>query len=243
MKKILLSAMIFCAPLAAYSQDIYTLSYDNWEIDYSCENRGYEYFHYTTVPDGGSLKRYSPFHQEKDLPSECRQFKTSSYWLPKDAAIRYDRGHGVHQNIWDHKKKLMKKSNLMSNIIPQASKLNRHGLWRKTEELTECYRDIGTVEVWGGVVWGNDKSNDHFITSHGVTTPDQLWKVIKFPDGEVNAWLMPNDNSPTSVKMDTYLVSPAKLMNLTGYTFDISRQEKSEMDSYSKKRPRGCSLK
>lgn len=237
---VLLSTLLF----AQYSNaNIFKLDYGAWDIEYNCEHRGYEYFHYTTVPDGGSLKRYTPFHQEKDLPKSCRQKKTSSYWLPKGSEISYDRGHGNHQNIWDHSKKLMKLSNMMSNIVPQASKLNRRGVWRKTEELTECYRDIGTVEVWGGVIWGNDTSNDHFVKSHGVTTPDQLWKVIKFPDGKVNAWLMPNDNTPTASKMDYYLVSPAKIENLLGKTFDISRQERSQLDSYSEKRPRGCSLK
>ena len=225
------------------ADDIYTITYKNWDIDYSCKHRGYEYFHYTTVKDSGEIKRFKPFHKELQIPKKCSQFKTSSYWQKKGAKISYDRGHGVHQNIWDHSKVLMKESNSMANIIPQASKLNRSGVWRKTEELTECHRDKGEVEVWGGVVWGNDTSNDHFKKSHGVTTPDQLWKVIKFPNGEVNAWLMPNDNSPTGVKMDTYLVSPAKLMNLTGYVFEISRQEASELDSYSMKKPRGCSLK
>lgn len=226
-----------------FADDIYELDYGNWSIEYSCEHRGYQYFHYITVKDSGSLDRYKPFHIDKDIPKECSQKTTKSYRLPKGSVITYDRGHGVHQNIWDHSKKLMKLSNMMTNIVPQASQLNRRGVWRKTEELTECYRDIGEVEVWGGVIWGNDESNDYFKNSHGVTTPDQLWKIIKFPNGKVNAWLMPNDNTPTAVKMDTYLVSPAKIMRATGYEFDISRSEISELDSYSQPKPKGCSLK
>ena len=223
--------------------DIIKLDYESWDIEYNCKNRGYEYFHYKTVPDSGSEERINKFNLEKNMPKKCRQFKTSTYKAPKTSEISYDRGHGVHQNIWDHSKELMAQSNLFSNIVPQASELNRRGVWRKTEELTECYRDKGQVEVWGGVIWGDDTSNDHFVKSHGVVTPDYLWKVIKFPNGEVNAWLMPNDNTPTGVKMDTYLVSPKKLENKTGKQFDIDRRQRSQLDSYSEKKPRGCSLK
>jgi len=137
----------------------------------------------------------------------------------------------------------MKQSNSMANIVPQAKLLNRRGVWRKTEELTECWRDKGRVEVWAGNFWGTDSSNDYFIKSHGVVTPDKLWKVIKFPNGEVNAWLMPNDYSPTAIKMDTYLVAPASLTKLTGITFDISRAQNTQKDSSSVAKPRGCSLK
>ena len=144
------------------------------------------------------------------------------------------------QNIWDHSVRLMKESNRFSNIIPQASLLNRRGVWRKTETLTECWRDKGTVEVWGGVLWGNDASNDHFVKSHGVVTPDYLWKVIEFPSGEVNAWIMPNDNSAKAYKMDTYLVSPKRITNLTGVAFDIDPKQQSEADSASMSQPSKC---
>jgi endonuclease G len=235
--------LIFTTLLMPVQAETITLEYNSWSIEYNCENRGYQYFHYLTVPDGGSIERVSRFTKEMRLPKKCRQFKTSSYKLPKGAPISYDRGHGVHQNIWDNNKDLMKESNMMSNIVPQASKLNRSGVWRKAEELTECYRDLGQVEVWGGVIWGDDESNDHFVESHGVTTPDYLWKVIKFPDGEVNAWLMPNNNLPKSAVMDAYLVSPYKIENLTNKVFDINYNQKNEIDSYSVKRPKGCSLK
>lgn len=239
---ILISLLIGLLSCNVYARTI-KLDYGSWEIHYNCEKRGYEYFHYTTVPDTGNLDRYKPFHQEKRLPKKCRQYSKKSYKRPKNAPIKYDRGHGVHSNLFDHSKKLMKQTNSFANIVPQAKKLNRRGVWRKTEILTECYRDIGTVEVWGGVIFGNDKSNDHFIRSHGVVTPDYLWKVIKFPDGEVNAWLMPNDDTPTGLKMDTYLKAPATISKYTGIKFEIPRSELTERDNHSKSKPRGCSIK
>jgi endonuclease G len=241
-KKILLTLGLGLASSGAKAELI-ELDFGSWEIMYSCEHRGVESFHYKTVEDTGELKRYKPFHQEMRIPKRCRQFKTSSYRLPKNAKISYDRGHNVHQNVWDHSSKLMKQSNSMANIVPQASKLNRRGVWRYTEEVTECFRDFGTVEVWGGSIWGNDSTNDHFIKSHGVTTPDHLWKIIRLPNGKVNAWLMPNDNSPTRSRMDNYLVAPATIAKLTGIQFDIPSSEMSQMDTHSFQKPKYCSLK
>jgi len=219
------------------------LVFDNWEIDYNCEMRGYEYFHYTTVKDQGELPRYKPFHQEHKLPKECRQLTTGTYKQPIGVQ-NYDRGHGVHSNIWDHNNTLMKQSNSFANIVPQAKKLNRSGVWRQTEILTECYRDEGEVEVWGGVIWGDNAENDKFIYSHGVVTPDYLWKVIKFPDGNAQAWLMPNDDSPTKALMDNYLVKPSTITKYTGYSFrTISLAELNEKDTHSFKKPKYCSIK
>ena len=242
MKHFIVVAILLVFSQCSYAELI-SLDYGSWQIQYNCEKRGYESFHYKTVPDSGSFERFSPFHKEKLLPKHCQQFSTKTYRLPKGSKTHYDRGHGVHQNIFDHSKSLMKATNSMANIVPQAKKLNRLGVWRKTEILTECFRDIGTVEVWGGNIWGKDASNDHFIKTHGVVTPDYLWKVILFPNGEVNAWLMPNDYSPTGVKMDSYLVAPATITKYTGVSFAIPRSEVSEKDSHSEIKPRGCSLK
>lgn len=212
----------------------------HWTVWYNCNKRGYEAFYYKTVPDAGNLERYEPFHHEKRIPRRCRQTSTWSYKLPKDSPIKYDRGHGVHQNIWDHDQRLMKFSNSMANIVPQASKLNRWGAWRQTEKLTECYRDLGEVSVWGGVIWGTDASNDHFLESHGVVTPDYLWKVIIFPNGEVNAWLFPNNDSPAADKLDKYLIQPAELGKKAGFNFDIPYEQRYDTDTQSEPMPSNC---
>lgn len=217
MKRFLSLILLLPAVLHA---EIITLEYKHWTIDYNCEHRGYEFFHFKTVPDTGKLDRYKPFHQEQRLPEHCRQFSTDTYKTQVDGALAYDRGHAVSSNLWDHDKELMKSSNLFSNIVPQAKRLNRHGVWRQTEVNSECFREIGTVEVWGGVIWGKNESNDHFKASHGVTTPDLLWKVQRFPDGEINAFLMPNDYSPTKKTINDYLVTPHTLETLVGKYFE-----------------------
>lgn len=240
--KLIVLIVASISSLSVVADEIIQLKYKHWEIDYNCDKRGFENFHYFTVKDSGTLERYSTFHQEQMLPKRCQQFKTKPYSLPAKTSQKYHRGHGVHQNIWDHSKSLMTQSNSMANIVPQAAKLNSTGGWRVTEKLTECYRDIGVVEVWGGNLWGNDTTNDFFVKSHGVVTPDYLWKVIKFPDGEVNAWLFPNDNSPTSSKSDAYLVSPKKIERLTHLKFNLPKAELNEKDTRSKTMPKGCKL-
>ena len=62
-------------------------------------------------------------------------------------------------------------------------------------------------------------------------------------NGEVNAWLMPNDYTPTGMKMDTYLVSPATLTKLTHIEFDIPKSQLSQKDNHSRQKPSGCSIK
>ncbi|MDB2343149.1 DNA/RNA non-specific endonuclease [Porticoccaceae bacterium] len=225
------------------SGEIHKLVFDNWVIHYNCDHRGYEFFYYTAGTDTGNLERYKPFHQENQLPKYCRQKSTSTYKLPKNFPLSYDRGHGVHQNIWDHSRELMKQSNSMANIVPQASKLNRRGAWRQTEKLTECWRDKGDVAVHGGVIWGSDKSNDHFKSSHGVTTPDYLYKIIQFHDGGVNAWIFPNNNEPTVENIDNYLVSPADITELTGIIYNIPIIKVNVAAKTTRDLPVGCSLK
>lgn len=242
MRIIVILACLFSYNVAATDRYL-NLEFDSWTIVYNCNKRGYEWFHYTTVPDQGSLDRIDRFYYEGRLPSECRQFSTNSYSLPKDAPIRYHRGHGVHQNIWDHDAFLMTESNSMANIVPQAADLNSRGVWRYTEKLTECWRDIGAVEVWGGVVWGSNEANDHFVESHGVVTPDYLWKVVQFPDGRVNAWLMPNDYSPKEEDASSYLVSPARITGLTGVSFELPDHIRIRSAEDTVEMASGCSLK
>lgn len=240
--KLITTLVVLLTPRPAMSE-IIPLTFGKWEIEYNCEMRGYENFHYKTVKDTGNLDRVKPFHDEKELPKRCRQYTTSSYKKsPKNQ--RFDRGHGVHSNIWDHDKSLMAESNSMSNVVPQASKLNRQGVWRMTEILTECNRDFGELEVWGGNVWGDDSSNDFFIESHGVVTPDYLWKIIKFHDGVVNAWLMPNRNEGTTRdNIDAYLVTPQRIKELTHLKFNLTNEQLKNKAIRSKTRPSGCSIK
>lgn len=188
---------------------------------YNCEKRGFEIFTYEAYKDGGNNKRYSPFHTDNRLPKHCQQKKTSSYKKNKiTKAIHkanYDRGHGLPQNVVDDSLDKMKKTNLMSNIVPQNSTQNRTGLWRHTEKITECHRDNHSVKVVGGNIWGDDIRNDLFILSHGVITPDYLFKIILIDDENIMSWIIPNDNKAKASNADNYLVTVREIEEKLGY--------------------------
>lgn len=216
----LITASIFVSP-AFTSPDPtnITLSFDAFTLSYNCEKRGYNWSHYKTFADMGNLKRFTPFHVEERLPRHCRQFTTDSYKSPKGAPS-FDRGHGVDQNPFDHNRELMRQTNSFANIVPQNSTLNRQGLWRYTEKLTECLRDGELMDIYAGVYWGADSSNDYFVNSHGVVTPDYLWKIIISETGRAVAWLMPNTSVPTEDNAEQFLVSPAYIEEVTGWHFN-----------------------
>mmetsp|Transcript_31425 Transcript_31425/g.46635 ORF Transcript_31425/g.46635 Transcript_31425/m.46635 type:complete len:177 (-) Transcript_31425:119-649(-) len=126
----------------------------------------------------------------------------------------------------------MYESNTMTNILPQSSGFNQAGgAWRSTEDLIECTRDMVSVEkqvVFGGFLFDDD-SNDYFLESHGVPTPDLYWKVVirffksKDTKPDVIAWVFPNsyDSSDKNLNKrfpdeEGYLLSIAELQNVVG---------------------------
>ena len=84
--------------------------------------------------------------------------------------------------------------------------------------LFACKKKDFVSLVWAGVLWGNDSSNDFFLNTHGIATPDYWWKVvIRMDTGEYVAWIMPNDKQSKAGKIDSYLVSIEELANAGAY--------------------------
>lgn len=192
-----------------------SLDYGFYNVNYSCKHRGFNYLSYTTVPDQGKLKRYEPFHKESALekfPNCPSQKKTSSYKKTPNQP-QYHRGHGNHQNIWDHDIGMMEATNVMTNVVPHNGVQNSSGLWRELEMRVECARDKTEVMVFLGNDWGNDRSNDLFVKSHGVTTPDYIWRVhvYKSHPNKAFAWLIPNDEKAKKNDDLAYRVSLKEL--------------------------------
>tara|TARA_Y100000310_G_C20677023_1_gene813688 strand:+ start:2224 stop:3120 length:897 start_codon:yes stop_codon:yes gene_type:complete len=225
-----------------------SLDYGFYNVNYSCSHRGFNYLSYTTVPDQGKIKRYKPFHKEDALskfPNCPSQKKTSSYRKGKNQP-QYHRGHGNHQNIWDHDINMMMATNMMTNVVPHNGVQNTAGLWRELEERVECARDRTDVTVYLGNDWGNDGSNDYFKASHGVTTPDRIWRVhvYKSHPNKAFAWLIPNDEVAKRNDDFAYRVSLKELKNALSddYAWPIPltwKDASSEKDPYYKKT---CSL-
>lgn len=207
------------AELPSHTKELIKLDNGYYSILYNCEMRGYEHFYYASRPDTGNAKRKSSFFQDERLPKHCQQKSTYSY-KTTGSDPNFDRGHGISYNSHDFDADVAYSTNAFSNIVPQSAPLNRRGLWRHTEKLVECHRDNGTVQVYGGVIWGNDASNDLFIDSHGVVTPDYLYKIIEKTNGDRNAWIMPNDPSPKASDSKKYLVPVTTIEKLTGVVFN-----------------------
>jgi endonuclease G len=92
-------------------------------------------------------------------------------------------------------------------MLPQVATFNQ-GVWQDTEQLTTCVRESRPITVYGGVIY-DDESNDIFLDSHGVKTPDWWWKVLLTTNDrgqdEVISWIFPNQEGLRNV--DSFLVS------------------------------------
>ncbi|RHZ13325.1 hypothetical protein DYB37_012242, partial [Aphanomyces astaci] len=127
----------------------------------------------------------------------------------------------------------------MTNIAPQVSSFNQ-GIWENTEDIEACYRNLQRIYTWGGILYTDD-SNDYFLDSHGIRTPDFWWKVVLTKDDsgadKIISWFFPNQENLGT--LDSYLVSvadiearltdglgaiPGGAMSLcTGYQLDTAR--------------------
>ena len=187
--------------LPSGATDLVQVDYPSFTLWLNCAQRGPVVAHYKVGPDNGDIKTKQSFRIDEDH-RDCQQKSTRTYKRPNEAQNQYDRGHIVPANHLDDDEKAYTASYFMTNVVPQQRKLNRKGgAWRKTEDLIECWRDEGLLEIWIGIHWGNDETNDHFIHSHGIATPDAFVKLVYRPgnadhEGKAIAWFLPNQFIP-----------------------------------------------
>jgi endonuclease G, mitochondrial len=207
--------VLFCLVNPVQAANLVTLDKGGFTLTYDCAQRTALRYEYTLGRDNGNAARPKNFSLDPDLPAGCGgQLSTTAYGSIEDG---WDRGHLVTSNHMDTSATYMKRANYMSNIVPQASGFNQ-GIWVQAENVAECYRDIAPVRVLGGVVYDDD-SNDYFLKSHGIATPDYFWKVILTTDPKTGtekaiAWYIPNTNNVD--ELDDYIVSIEGLENLVG---------------------------
>lgn len=238
-----LTALLLTTFSAAAQAQVVTLNKGGYTLSYDCTNRTALRYEYVLQADNGSAARPSSFNLDTELPSGCAgQTSSASY-----ASVRsgYDRGHLVTSNHMDYNATYIRRANLMSNIVPQVASFNQ-GIWVRAEEVAECYRDIASVQVYGGVVY-SDTTNDYFLTSHGIRTPDFFWKTIitANPSGGSRAisWLIPN--SATLGSLDSYIVSINELEDTFGAsTIGITAPAnvKAMLPATTWPQPSGCDL-
>jgi endonuclease G len=115
------------------------------------------------------------------------------------------------------------------------------GAWLRTEEITECYRDIGPLHVVGGVIWGFNPDDDFFLTSHKIATPDYYWKVV-IAEEQAIGWIIPNSSVALKSRLDAYIVDIATIERITGEDFAIPESFKIKRYTRSWEIPAGCDL-
>lgn len=200
----------------AYGNDrLVAMDYGGFALLFDCTLHVALRYQYTLTIDTGNFARPTSFSLDPTLPADCpQQTSTTSY---ANVVPGWDRGHLVTSNHMDYNADYILRANYMSNVVPQVSVFNQ-GIWLQAENVAECYRDLAPVQVYGGVVF-DDAGNDFFLASHGVPTPDLLWKVIVTQDaasGAVKAiaWMIPNRSALGA--LDSYLVSIAELEEIVG---------------------------
>lgn len=220
------------------------LDHGGFTLLYDCNLRLALRYEYRLVSDTGSAERPSTYRQDPDVPAGCtQQTNTDTY---NSVVSGWDRGHLVTSNHMDYSADYILRANYMTNVAPQVASFNQ-GIWVQAENVAECYRELAPVTVYGGLAFGN-VSNDYFLSSHGVPTPDYWWKVIVTSEvgtgaTKVIAWYIPNQ--ATLGPLDTYLVSVAELEALVGadlVRINLSAALKSMKPGATWSLPAGCSL-
>ena len=220
-----------------------TIDYGGFKLLYDCDLKSAIRFEYKLDKDTGNFSRPSTFTFDTNLSKNCgQQLSTNSY---ASVVSGWDRGHLVASNHMDYDSAYLLSANYMTNIVPQLSSFNQ-GLWKETENITECYRDLASVQVIGGVIY-SDTSNDFFVSSHGIKSPDFFWKTLITTNStnqiETISWLFPNQNGLAN--LNSFIVSIDELERRVGSDLvglDLESAIKLKKASKSWELPKNCLL-
>ncbi|ETV63549.1 hypothetical protein H257_19525, partial [Aphanomyces astaci] len=181
------------AAAASASTNFY-VHHDGYSLSYNCERRTADRWNYTLAKDKKAASRPSSFYTDPMVSKECNQFKTKSY---ASTHRGFDRGHLVASSMMTDSPEQRRGSHYMTNIAPQVSSFNQ-GIWENTEDIEACYRNLQRIYTWGGILYTDD-SNDYFLDSHGIRTPDFWWKVVLTKDDsgadKIISWFFPNQEN------------------------------------------------
>ena len=206
--------LITLACLIGYTSTLYAeerkVVYEGYTLWLDCERRSAIRFEYTIGKDTGDEERGK--YKLDDSLGDCKQLSKLSYW--KESNETYQNGHLVAFNHLDYSPESAADANYMANILPQHKALNQEA-WKVTEEITECFREFGTLRVVGGAIWDDDT---RMLEVHRVDIPDYFWKVIQ-RGGDAIGWIIPNDNIATADALDSFIVSLNDIEDQTGVRF------------------------
>ncbi|MFQ5598519.1 MAG: DNA/RNA non-specific endonuclease [Nitrospiria bacterium] len=205
--------LLFPGEAPSASRKILKRTYRAFTLWMDCERRhGAVAFYYELGPDRRDLPHdRGNFGFDPKVPAACQPQSWRSYRTttvnPKGGT--WDRGLLAPGNHMDNSKTAVRQTYYLTNTLPRNTNFNEPGgAWHHTELISECYREISLLKIWGGLVWGNNKENDFFTVTHGIETPDFWWKVIYRTDKKsAVAWLFPNHHTALASKIDQFAVS------------------------------------
>ena len=209
--KILILLFAIISSTNVYSNNnIVEYNYSDFTLWINCSERMATKFEFITKKDLGNYPRLNSFHFDKTVPLVCQQKSIKSY------GSLYDRGHLVSSNQTDSTILSEYESFNITNVLPQTKELNR-GAWLQTERITECYRDLTELHVYGGVILNKVRAKDLFQKDWGIKTPNYFWKVIIDEPNKRNiAWVFPNSITATAKNIDKFIVSIDIINTKTG---------------------------
>jgi endonuclease G len=205
-----------------------------------------------TKADLGDAPRKLQFDPDADLPKGFRHVQHRDY-----NGSGFDRGHLCPHSDRAADKDMRYATFVMSNVVPQAPKLNQKAWAAEEEYLRTLVRKGHRLYVvagpagQGGV--GKDGPKDE-IAGGRVTVPAECWKVAVVLSAEhrdddpaddlryvtrrtrVIAVVMPNDEEKVRTSWAGYRVSVKHVERLTGYTFfdrlpkDVAEALKDKVD-------------
>ena len=220
-----------------------TLDYGGFRLLYDCDLKSAIRFEYKLERDIGNFSRPTTFNLDPNLSKNCEPQQTTNSYA--SVVSGWDRGHLVASNHMDYDLAYLLSANYMTNIVPQLASFNQ-GLWKETESITECYRDIAPIQVIGGVIY-SDASNDFFVSSHGIKTPDYFWKALITTNSsnqtETISWLFPNQSALAN--LNSYIVSIDELERRVGADLiglDLVSAIKMQKAAKSWELPKNCLL-
>jgi endonuclease G len=182
----------------------YTLSYSEKD-----EQAEWVYYLLTAEMLKGKQQRtddYRPDSLVSTISAQLEDYRGSGY----------DRGHLCPAGDMKQNLIAMTESFYLSNMSPQDKDFNA-GIWNDLEiQVRQWAQTTGRLYV---VTAGVLKQNKGKIGSNGVTVPQNFYKVIYDPKGQVKmiAFLIPNEN--TINPLQTYIVTVDYVERLTGIDF------------------------
>lgn len=129
----------------------------------------------------------------------------------------FDRGHLVSNGTLNFSSREQHESFSLVNVHAQHPKMNR-GIWRLIEEASRrlMVKKGGAVMITGGVF---SEINPQRIGAGQVAVPTHSFKIMKFGDGDILVFLVPNVNENMGKKPSKFKSSLAEIRRLTGFDF------------------------